>query len=605
MKKRTGLIAVLLVCMVQAVFAQSLDDAKKNLYYEKFTTAKQQLQQITSSKGDADAYYYLGLADIGLGDYDAAKADFQKGLQADSKSALNTVGMGAIDIQDKNYDAAKQKFQQAVDLSEGRNFDVIRAILDATSASPKADAQFALDLVTQFKDNKKNRKYTMTAADQVAIGNVYANLPSGGGEAASSYENAQTLDPKYAAAFYEEGNLYDRARQDSLALQYWNSAIAADPNYAPAYNGLFSYYRNRVYQTYSLDDVNKAQEYLNKYLALTDDKVNAQVNAVDLLFMQRKYQDAVTQAQQLMNTATNDETKTRLYKLMAVSQEQMGDSVDAKQSMDMYFQRQDSDKVVPFDYQLYSDILFKLNQTDLGNQYLQKAVNSDTTSDLAYIRSQAQILREKGNWKGAALWYKKAIDVNKGAPSSYDYFYYPYSLFVAQDYQGAEQGFTTMTQKLPDQPSGYYWLGRSQQAIDTGFTGAAINAYNQYLEKMKTDTSAQGEDHKTQLNYIYSYLGGYYFNTKKDYATAATYAQKLVDEVDPKSPVAQTIYYNLAHYYTSQKDRDNAMLYMNKLQAIDPSNEGLVALQNYWKQLDEYEAKMKKYNEAKKKASGG
>ncbi|GAA4303296.1 tetratricopeptide repeat protein [Compostibacter hankyongensis] len=589
--------------MAQVIFAQSLDDAKKNLYYQKYTTAKQQLQQMASSKPQAETYYYLGLADMGMADYKAAKADFDKGLQTDGSSALNMVGEGAIAIHDKQYDAAKQQFQKAFDATKGRDFDVVRAILKATAQDPAMDEQFALGLLKQFQDDKKNRKYDYKPEDYVAIGDVYANTPSGGGQAVTNYENAVTADQNYAGAYYATGNLWDRARQDSLARMNWEKSVAVDANYGPGFYALFAYYRDQIYQTLNREDAQKAEEYLNKYMALTDDKVNSQINLVDIQFMQGKFSDAVSQAQGLMDKLTNEETKTRLYKLMALSQLKMGDSTAAKQSMDTYFQRQDTSKVLGFDYQLYSDILFKLNDQEKGNEYLQKAVDRDTSSDLSYIRQQAETLRNKNNWKGAALWYKKAIDVNKGAPSSFDYFYYAYSKYVAQDYPAAEAAFGEMTKKMPEQTSGYYYLGLSQAAQDTAYTGKPIEAFNTYLEKVKTDTAAQKSDKTSQLRKIYTYFGAYYVN-KGDYPKAAEYADKLLAEVDPKSPEAQSILYNIAAYYTKQKDRDNAMTYINKMQSVDPNSEGAKTLADYWKQMDEYQKKMQDYNK-KKAAAGG
>ncbi|MGH2643532.1 MAG: tetratricopeptide repeat protein, partial [Chitinophagaceae bacterium] len=277
MKTKMCMLAAMLLLTAQAAFSQSLKGAQQDLYYQRYMTAQKTLQQIVSSKPDANAYYYLGLADMGLGDNDAAKADFQKGLQVDPNSALNYVGMGRISIVDRNFTDAKQAFQRAWDLSKGRDFDVVRAILQATALSPRADAQYALDLVEQFKNDRKNRKYEMTAEDYTALGNVYANLPDGGGKAATNYETAQAKDPKYAAAFNDEGVLWSQARQDSLALQDWNESVSADPNYAPAFYQLFTYYRYR--------DLVKAQDNINKFMALSDDPLNAKVNLVDVLYL--------------------------------------------------------------------------------------------------------------------------------------------------------------------------------------------------------------------------------------------------------------------------------------------------------------------------------
>lgn len=597
MKTKTCLLAILLMFVAQAVFSQSLDDAKKDLYYQHYSSAKQALQQIISSKPSPEAYYYQGLAELGTGDTAAAKSAFQKGVQADDEAALNYVGLGRIDIVNKNYDAAKQKFQKAWDISKGRDFNVVRAILNATALSPKADAQYALDLVQQFKDNRRNRKYELTAEDYTAIGDVYANLPTGGGKAATNYENAQSADPKYAKAFYEEGNLWDRNRQDSLALLHWDKAIAADPNYTPAYYQLFTYYRYR--------DLAKARNYLDKYMAQTDDKLNAKINLVDVLYLQNNYQQAIDQANQLMTQGISEDTKTRLYKLIAVSQLAMGDSLNAKKNMDVYFQRQDTSKVLPFDYKTYADIMGALNNDSLQLVYLNKFVDKDTSTNLAFIRREANSLRESNNFKAADLWFNKLFHLADSSQLTMaDYYYRAFSKYGAAlkgqgSYDTAVAAWEGFIKKYPDQPSGYYYKGRSLQVKDTGYTGLALDAYNKYLsllekkpEEMKSKTDI--------LKIIYSYMAGV-AATQKNYDEATDYAGKLL-QYDPHSPVASNIYSNMALDKLKSKDLASATDLANKALSINPNNTVAPQVLNYVQQMKDYQQKMQKYNESKKKS---
>lgn len=594
MKARTGVLAAVLLFSVQAVFSQSLDDVRKDVYYEHFNTAKDALQKIISSKPSAEAYYYLGVTDMGLDNLDAAKADFQKALETDANSALAYVGQGRIAIAaDKDFAAAKQAFQKAWDLTKGRDFDVLRAILEATALSPKADAQFALDLVEQFKNDKKNRKYEFTAADYTAIGNVYANLPDGGGKAATNYETAESTDPKYAGAFYMEGNLWDRAKQDSLAVKYWGDAVNADPNYGPALYQMFTYYRYR--------DLDKAKDYLNKYMALSDDKTNAKTNLVDVLYLQKNYQQAVDEANQLMQQEISPATKTRLYKLIAVSQLAQGDSLNARKNMDTYFERQDTDKIVPFDYQTYADIMGKLQEDSLQLVYLNKFVNADTSTNIPFIRKEAYSLREEGNFKAADLWFNKLFEkADTSELNMADYYYRAFSKYGAAlkglgSYDSSITEWKKFIVKYPDQSSGYYWLATSLKAKDTSFQGLAIDAYKEYLAKLKPDEMKEKTD---ILEIIYSYMAGSYY-TQGDNEQAMEYTGKLLELV-PHSPVAANVYANMAYKSAQAKDLDKATTLANKALEIDPNNQMAPQVISYVKQMKEYNAKMQKYNEAKK-----
>lgn len=598
MKTRMCMLAALLLLTVQAVFSQSLSDAQKDLYYQRYQTAKKSLQQLVSSKPDANTYYYLGLADMGLDDNNAAKADFQKGLQVDPNSALNYVGMGRIAIAvDKNYTEAKQAFQKAWDLSKGRDFDVVRAILQATALSPKADAQYALDLVEQFKNDRKNRRYELTAEDYTAIGNVYANLPDGGGKAATNYETAEAKDPKYAAAFNAEGDLWDRARQDSLALQDWNNAVAADPGYAPAFYQLGTYYRYR--------DLSKAQEYLNKYMALSDDPLNAKVNLVDILYLQGNFKQAVEQANDLMNQPVSAATKTRLYKLIAYSDLSEGDSLDAKKNMDTYFKLQDPDKVLPQDYKFYADVLGKLNQDSLQLVYLNKFVNTDTSTNLEFIREEAKKLSGEQNFKAANLWYDKLFKVaDTSQLTMADYYYRAFTEYGAAvkglgSYDKALETWQAFTKRYPDQPSGLYYIGTIQKAQDTTYKGTAIPAFNKYISMLKPDELKSSEK-KAVLEIIYSYEAGCYATQGQDDKLNEA-LQKLLG-VNPQSTVAANIFANQGYKAAQAKDFEKATALCNKALQVNPGNSTATQVLNYIQQMKAYDAKLKKYEEAKKKS---
>lgn len=593
MKKRISLLAVLLVAMGQTVFAQTLEDGKNSVYDENYQTAEQTLQQVVSAKpSDAEAYYYLGLADLGLGKVDQAKADFQKGLQADPKSALNTVGLGRVAIEQKDYNGAKQYFQQAWTMTEGRDFDVVRAILKATATSIHADGQYALDLVKQFKENRRNRRYEMTAQDYTAIGDVYASQPNGGGNAATNYENAESANPKYARAYYREGELYHRAYNDTLALNLWNQAVTVDPKYKPAVYRLFWYYRFR--------DLDKAQKYLDQYASISDDQFYIRQLKAELEYSKRNYSAAVNQAKQILQD--NPNPVTSLYKLLAISENQLGDSLDAKKYMDTYFSKTDPEKLyLPEDYEIYYGILQKLHMDSLANVYIAKAVNEDTSTDLNHIRNMADQERLANNFVGASLWYAKLLKLEGTQTNKADDYYHAFSLYGAAlnghgTFDSCEAAFKDFIKKYPNEPSGYFYLGQCQQAQDTSFRGLAVAAFQQYLNKLKKE-DLKGKE--AILTRIYSYIGGCYATQgNKDQAMA--YADKIV-ALDPHNQIASNIYSNVAFGYAKAKDLANASKFAQKALDINASNGQAQQILAYVKSMQEYEAKMKKYNEAKKK----
>ncbi len=600
MKTKSCLLAVVLLFVGQAVFSQSLKDAKKDLYYEHNVSALKTLESLVASKPDADAYYYLGIAQSKEDSIQAAKESFEKAKQVARKNEfpLTYVGLGRIDILQGKYDEAKQEFQKAWDETKGRDFDVVRGILKATALDPKADANYAIDLVKKFQEDRKNRKYELTPEDYTAIGNVYVNLSSGGGKAATNYENALSQDPNYAKAALELGNLWSRARQDSLARLNWEKAVNVDNNFGPAFYKLFTYYRVR--------DLDSAKKYLNRYMDLTDDKLNAKIYLVDVMYLQKDYQEAIDNANDLMKQPILPKTKTRLYKLIAVSQLAMGDSLDAKKNMDIYFEKQPEEDVVPFDYKTYADIMGKLGNEQEKLKYLNLFVDKDTSTNINFIRETANNLRKEDDFKAAELWFQKLFKVaDSNQVNMSDYYYRALSKYGAAlhgigTYDDAVASWDQFIDKYPDQPSGYLLKARTLQMKDTALAGLAIDAYDVYISKLKPD---EMESKAATLKDIYAY-DAKCAATKKDDEKAIEYMNKLL-KLDPQSAVAANIYVSMAANKLRDKKLDNAKEYANKALSIDPNNENATQIlkiaEQYAAQMAEYQKKMKAYKEAKAK----
>ena len=115
-------------------------------------------------------------------------------------------------------------------------------------------------------------------------------------------------------------------------MKYYNDAIAMDPNYTPVYYTLFDYYY--------YNNVGKAAIYLEKYLtAKGTDEPNACFMRTQITFLQGLYQQAITKADECI-TAGGASPYANLYGIKAYSFFKLGDSVNAKNSFEQYFQKQ-------------------------------------------------------------------------------------------------------------------------------------------------------------------------------------------------------------------------------------------------------------------------
>jgi Flp pilus assembly protein TadD len=339
MNKRKSLIVALLCAATSSVMAQSVEDGMKDLYYGKYLSAKQNLEKVTAAKPTDDkAYYYLGIAELGLEDVAGATATFQKGLQAVPASALLQAAMGRIDLIKGDAAAAKQKFEAASTATEGRDGEVARAIADANTEVKGGDRGYALSIMEKLLNNegrKKKQMYTAIPADYIELGDAYRYLGGeNGGKAITSYEKALDIEANNAEAIMKQGLVNYNARLKAEAVGNYVRATEVDPKYGPAYFELFNFYITPKKDQLSWDE---AAKYLQKYMEVADpaDKTKNEYLAAYIAFFKKDYDDAISKGQAALPGA-NELYTNKLNLLVGDAYLQKGDSLNAQKTMDEY-----------------------------------------------------------------------------------------------------------------------------------------------------------------------------------------------------------------------------------------------------------------------------
>ena len=98
-----------------------------------------------ASTDKAVAYYYLGDIAYSEGDLAAAKANFEKGIQADHKNALNYIGLGQLALKAGNKSEAQNYFDDVLKANK-KNTALMAAV---------ARAYWSVDPVAYAKDTDK------------------------------------------------------------------------------------------------------------------------------------------------------------------------------------------------------------------------------------------------------------------------------------------------------------------------------------------------------------------------------------------------------------------------------------------------------------------
>ncbi|MBL7737294.1 MAG: hypothetical protein JNL51_17680, partial [Chitinophagaceae bacterium] len=156
MTKRIFSLLVIMVLGGNMLFAQSVEDGKKFLYYERYKSAKETLEKVLAAKPDNDeAAYWLGQVLLAGKDSIAAKDLYQKSLAANGNSPLLLVGMGQIELMEGKLNDARQRFETAINLTKGKDVEVFNAIGRANVKARKGDARYAVEKLNQATQIKK------------------------------------------------------------------------------------------------------------------------------------------------------------------------------------------------------------------------------------------------------------------------------------------------------------------------------------------------------------------------------------------------------------------------------------------------------------------
>ncbi|HEY6900881.1 MAG TPA: tetratricopeptide repeat protein [Puia sp.] len=503
--------------------AQSISEARKLLYYERYDGAAHQLQTlIKADPNNTEAWWLLTQAYLHQNRPQAIRDSLQYLPAAVAGQPFALCIRGQLALEQSRKDSANGYFSKALAMTKEKDPVILQAIAKAHQDADSGNAQYALELLD--KAAKKDRK---NPEIYVAEGDAYRKIQDGG-QAFKAYQEALNQDSKYAKALYKQGKIFVTQNNAEQYLKYFNDAVAADSSYAPAWYELYYHYYFR--------DVNKAAEYLNHYIANTDPGVQNDYLVTDLLYSSRKYNEAIRHAQQLLGQSNTAEP--RLYKLIAYSYKELHDSTKALDFMRQYFQKQADTGFVVKDYETMGEIYESLSQTDSAAPYFIKAASreQDSTKRIAYAKKLADLYKKEKNYSQQALWLGQFYQGNTKA-TNLDLFNWGLAHYMAKEYPMADSVFGLYETKYPDQDFGYYWRARSDVAIDTAMqTGMAIPHYEKLIEIAEKDTA--NKTNRKHLIEAYGYIAAYKANAQKEYDSAIAYFGKLLT-LDPGNTDAQ------------------------------------------------------------------
>jgi tetratricopeptide (TPR) repeat protein len=525
MQMKKGLILLLCAMNSLAAISQTLEDAKKNIYYERYKTAEDMLQKIVKTEpANAEAWYLLSKAFLMSDDAAPLQQLYAQTPAAIKSEPFYQVAYGSFLLNKGNKDSARYYFDQALDKTRQKNPDILSAVANAHIAAKSGDAAYAIQLLDKAidRDKKNPALYNMLGDAHRKLGN--------GSEAYKTYTAALDKDNKNAAALFRMGKIFVSQKNPEMYLKYFNQVLEADSSYAPALYEL--------YYHYYFTDAKKALQYFQQYVTKSDYNKNNDVLYTDLLYLNKQYKEAVTNAQQLLNQHKGD-SMPRLYKLMAYSYLGMNDSANAMASMNRYFSKEVDSNLVAKDFEIMADLYASVpGKEDSAITCYLKTVDmaKDHPDRYQFYKKLSDLYKNQKDYLNQAKWLGMYYQDNAKA-TNIDLFNWGIAYFKAESYVQADTVFGTYIQKYPEQAFGYYWRARTNSLMDSTMEkGAAIPWYKQLITMIEKDPT--NKTNKKWLIEAYGYLAAYETNQVKDYKTATENLKKIL-AIDPDNKDAQ------------------------------------------------------------------
>jgi tetratricopeptide (TPR) repeat protein len=527
MKKYLYSLVLSAVMCGNALFAQSVDQGKKFFYYERYNSAKAELEKVLAANpNNIEATYWLGQTLLEMKDSVAARDLYQKALSTNGNAPLLLVGTGQVELMDGKKEEARQRFETAISLTKSKDIDIFNAIGRANVQARNGDADYALEKLNQATQVKKfNDPITY-----LLMGDAYRKKVDGG-SAVQNYQRALEMKPDLAAAKHRIGRIYLTQKNSEIFLPAFEDAIRIDANYAPAIYDLYYYYFSR--------DINKAKDYYDKYLAVSDPNPENDYEKTAILYASRRYDEAISTANGFI-AQLGDKADPKYYKLIAYSYDEKKDSLNARKYLEQYFGKQKQEGFVPKDYEFLANTLAKFpgNEVQAMDSY-DKAIVMDTAmeSKLELMTNAAALAKKTGNRVAEAKYLGQLVATKKD-PNNVDFYNWGFANYQAGQYATADSIFAIYTEKYPTEIYGYLWRARANQAMDTTMQqGLAVPHYEKLGEMALSIDAAK---FKGQAVSSYFYLVQYYNDIKKDPAKALEYVDKVL-AIDPANETAVKI----------------------------------------------------------------
>lgn len=487
----------------------------------------------------AESNYFLGEIAFAEGNQDAAAAYFDKGIAADVLYPMNYIGKGKLLLK-SNQKEAELIFANTLKKNK-KNAEVNVAIARAYyQVGLKNMVAAKLDIARKVA--KKSPLLYIFEGDMLAAEQKY-------GEAAGKYEQAVYFDPSNTVAIIKSAEVYESINP-ALAVEKLKTVVAAHPDYTVANRNLGrAYNANGMYK-------NAIESFVTYY-----GEGNCAFEDIYRLASAYYFTDQYPQSIVLLDQGlARDSMNFVLNRLRMYNAAKTKDVANGMSIATRFFSMT-GNTFIDKDYAAYATILADAGKFAEALEQYNKVITANAAKPETY-KELATLYTKIGDYaKSGETWQKfidmaGGIDVAEGA----DFYSMGRAWYnagqalrndstdaakaLAKDYFiKADTAFGVVSIKSPESHISYLWRGHTNAALDPNTTqGLAKPHYEKALALIlkKVENGASIATYKKDLINIYRYEAWYYFDVAKDKDNTILYCNKIL-ELDPANADAKSL----------------------------------------------------------------
>lgn len=528
-------LSLALLSFIFSANAQTGTDIDTAIKYGRYDVAKKELYKlIRSQPTQGRNFYRLGVIHINENNLDSANYYFKQGLRALKDANVNNIGLGKIGLLEGKDKEAKSKFNAGTNNLSPSDYQTFLVVADAYTNAPKPDFDAALEYVNfaLLVDIKEPEPH-------IARGDIYF-AEKRFVDARRVYYETSKMFPKSLLPKMKLADVFRAGNEFEEAIKVYDSIVEKDPNYVDVYKQLGLAYADFARFKDDKALLEKGVENYFKYHGMIGESIDAD-NEIASYFIKNKAYNALGDLVRTKWYTRGD--NFYMYRYRAIADFQNGKFLDAKESINQYFDVQDKKELIePIDY-LYkglSELEASRNEDGTFNEAvykksideMTKAVKDNPNLGVALHQLGVDLFKDE-HFEQAYFVFDLASKDEKSPYYVYDMYYKGNALYMASDkpmfqdqLQRAKENLNNSLKKTPTFEA-YLISARVNRNLNTAESLSKMEKdYEGFITLLTEKGRANDAAFRESLVEAYTMIGNY--NQSINKAKAADSFRKVL-----------------------------------------------------------------------------